>query len=179
MTSSFESIALWNRDRRVIAVLGVFCLAHWAILWRGMFIVDAQYSDEAQSCVVVSLNHVFLNAGFFTSKPYTVHIFVDFSLTKSFLIAMGFDLIILCFTIAALFRQQAHSDLWKLLFRDGLVYFCITFLCNAVPAVRSILIYLQPFMLMDFLYQILNVISLNSASYSFDCYPTESNLFAL
>lgn len=68
MTSSFESIALWNRDRRVIAVLGVFCLAHWAILWRGMFIVDAQYSDEAQSCVVVSLNHVFLNAGFFTSK---------------------------------------------------------------------------------------------------------------
>lgn len=51
-------------------------------------------------------------------------------------IAMGFDFIVLCFTIAALLRQKSHSGLWKLLFQDGLVYFCVTFLCNALPAVR-------------------------------------------
>lgn len=48
---------------------------------------------------------------------------------------MGVDFVVLCFTIAALARQEIHSGLWKLLFKDGLVYFCITFLCNAVPAV--------------------------------------------
>lgn len=50
---------------------------------------------------------------------------------------MGVDFIVLCFTIAALLRQELHSGLWKLLFKDGLVYFCITFLCNAVPAVST------------------------------------------
>ena len=53
---------------------------------------------------------------------------------------MGFDFVVLVFTIAALLRQHAHTDLWKLLFQDGLVYFCITFLCNAVPAVSRILV---------------------------------------
>lgn len=48
---------------------------------------------------------------------------------------MAVDFVVLCFTIAALARQEIHSGLWKLLFKDGLVYFCITFLCNAVPAV--------------------------------------------
>jgi hypothetical protein len=50
-------------------------------------------------------------------------------------IAMGVDFIILCFTITALMKQSLHSGLWKLLFKDGLVYFCVSFLSNAVPAV--------------------------------------------
>ena len=55
---------------------------------------------------------------------------------------MGVDAAVLLLTIIALARQRIHSHLWKLLFQDGLIYFCITFACNAVPAVR-----LYPFFL--------------------------------
>lgn len=57
---------------------------------------------------------------------------------------MGVDFIVLCFTIAALTRQSLRSGLWKLLFQDGLVYFCITFMCNAVPAVRTLIFAFNP-----------------------------------
>ena len=52
---------------------------------------------------------------------------------------MGVDLIVLILTIVALASKKLHSQLWKLLFQDGLVYFCITFLCNAVPAILNVL----------------------------------------
>ena len=52
--------------------------------------------------------------------------------------AMGVDFVTLVFTMFALLKKHhAKSDLWNLLFRDGLVYFVITFACNAVPAVRN------------------------------------------
>ena len=53
---------------KIIIPLGICCLAHWAILWRGMFIVHAVYDDTLQSCVVTTTNHVFLNISFFASK---------------------------------------------------------------------------------------------------------------
>ena len=52
------------------------------------------------------------------------------------LLAMGFDLIILIFTAVALLgRHSARTDLWKLLFQDGLVYFLVSFSTNCIPAV--------------------------------------------
>ena len=52
---------------------------------------------------------------------------------------MGVDFIILGFTMVALLgKHRTRSDLWNLLFRAGLVYFVLTFACNAVPAVRKI-----------------------------------------
>ncbi|KAH8106235.1 hypothetical protein BXZ70DRAFT_426153 [Cristinia sonorae] len=115
-----RTIALWERKPKVVIPLLVLCVAHWAILWRGMFIVRATYDDTEDACTVTATDHIFLNISFFTT--------------------MGFDLIILGFTIASLtWRHRTRSDLWHLLFRDGLVYFVITFLCNAIPAVFNVL----------------------------------------
>lgn len=50
---------------------------------------------------------------------------------------MGFDLIILLFTMLALIPLRRDSGLWNLLFQDGLVYFIIAFFCNALPAVSA------------------------------------------
>jgi hypothetical protein len=51
--------------------------------------------------------------------------------------AMAFDFLILVFTaIALLSRHSTRTDLWRLLFQDGLVYFLISFSTNCVPAVR-------------------------------------------
>jgi hypothetical protein len=49
---------------------------------------------------------------------------------------MAFDFIILVFTAVALLKKHsARTDLWKLLFQDGLVYFLVSFSTNCIPAV--------------------------------------------
>ena len=55
---------------------------------------------------------------------------------------MAFDFTILVLTTIALYRLSyggTRSDLWTLLFRDGLVYFLVTFSFNAVPAILGVL----------------------------------------
>jgi len=115
-----RTIALWNRKKLVMAVLGVLCLAHWGLLYRTMFIVVAEWDPTVGSCVVTQTSPSLLNVTFF----YT----------------MGFDLVILIFSATALLgRHTARTDLWKLLFQDGLVYFLISFSMNCIPAVLNVL----------------------------------------
>ncbi|KIP12849.1 hypothetical protein PHLGIDRAFT_42886, partial [Phlebiopsis gigantea 11061_1 CR5-6] len=114
-----RTAALWNKKRPILVALGVLAIAQWAILWRGMFVVETIFSPEAKGCVILKTNHVFMNISFFTT--------------------MGVDLVVLILTVVALGQKKIHSHLWKLLFQDGLVYFCITFLCNAVPAILNVL----------------------------------------
>lgn len=55
-----------------------------------------------------------------------------------FVLAMGFDLVILVATAVALMRLSARTGLWQLLLKDGLVYFLVSFTANSVPAVCTI-----------------------------------------
>ncbi|KAH0587380.1 hypothetical protein H2248_006177 [Termitomyces sp. 'cryptogamus'] len=115
-----RTIALWERNRIIIASLGTLCLAHWALLYRTMFIVKAAWDIRSQTCMVTATNPSLLNVTFFFT--------------------MGFDLVILIFTAVALLKKHsARTDLWKLLFHDGLVYFLISFSTNCIPAVLNVL----------------------------------------
>lgn len=114
-----RTIAIWERKLKIVIPLCLLCLAHWVLLWRGMFILKTEYSPSQDACVLISNNHVFLNVTFFMT--------------------MGFDLTILVFTMAALVPKKTRSDLWTLLFRDGLVYFIITFCFNALPAILNVI----------------------------------------
>ncbi|TFY65101.1 hypothetical protein EVJ58_g2196 [Rhodofomes roseus] len=114
-----RTIAIWERKMKIVIPLCFLCLCHWVLLWRGMFLLNAQYSSAEGECVLVSSNHVFLNVTFFMT--------------------MGFDLTILVFTVTALVRHKARSDLWSLLFTDGLVYFLTAFCFNALPAILNVL----------------------------------------
>ncbi|PPQ72531.1 hypothetical protein CVT24_004837 [Panaeolus cyanescens] len=60
-----RTIALWERRRSVVIVLGVLCVAHWALLYRTMFIVLAKWDDTANSCVVTQTSPSWLNTTFF------------------------------------------------------------------------------------------------------------------
>jgi len=56
-----------------------------------------------------------------------------------YLTAMGFDFVILVYTFVALTKKHTiRTDLWKLLFRDGLIYFLVTFSANCIPAVSCV-----------------------------------------
>ena len=72
-------IALWERRVSIIIVLGVLCIAHWALLYRTMFIVVSEWEASSKACVVVQTNPSMLNTTFFFSKLtsiyYSSHIF--------------------------------------------------------------------------------------------------------
>ncbi|KAH9938427.1 uncharacterized protein B0H18DRAFT_967113 [Fomitopsis serialis] len=112
-----RTIAIWDRQLKIVIPLCFLCLCHWVLLWRGMFLLNAQYDPTQGACVLLSSNHIFLNVTFFMT--------------------MGFDLTILTFTIAALVKHKARSGLWSLLFTDGLVYFLTAFCFNALPAIPA------------------------------------------
>jgi len=115
-----RTIVLWSRKLSVVIPLGVLCVGHWVLLWRGMFNVKAEWNEEAQACMVSAADPVLLNATFFFT--------------------MGFDFVILAFTAVALFmKHSARTDLWRLLIQDGLGYFLISFTCNCIPAVLAVL----------------------------------------
>ena len=102
-----------------------------------MFIVVAQWDPQAKACVVVQTNPSLLNSTFFFSAS-TVMLCLGgiVHLTSILHLAMGFDLVILISTAAALLaRHSVRTDLWKLLFQDGLVYFIVSFSTNCIPAV--------------------------------------------
>ena len=89
---------------------------------------------------------------------------------------MGVDLIVLLLTVMALARKKMHSHLWKLLFQDGLVYFCVTFLCNSAPA-ASLLALAPGSLTLTLNLQILNVVNLNGESLDLP-YETIQLMFA-
>lgn len=115
-----RTIALWERQKSIVIPLGVLCLAHWALLYRTMFIVTAAWEERTRGCVVTGTNPSLLNSTFFFT--------------------MAFDFIILVFTAVSLLKKHsARTDLWKLLFQDGLVYFLVSFSTNCIPAVLNVL----------------------------------------
>ncbi|KAJ8455231.1 hypothetical protein ONZ45_g19005 [Pleurotus djamor] len=64
-----RTIALWERRIKVIIPLGLLCLGHWAVLYRGMFIVTAVWDPRVNACAVDATNPSLLNVTFFYSKP--------------------------------------------------------------------------------------------------------------
>lgn len=67
-TSLPNRIALWERKKYIMIPLIFLSLAHWGILWRGMFIIDAAWDPVAERCVVMRLDAKFLQTTFFSSK---------------------------------------------------------------------------------------------------------------
>ncbi|RDB17243.1 hypothetical protein Hypma_001766 [Hypsizygus marmoreus] len=112
-----RTIALWERQRTITITLGALCLVHWALLYHTIFAVIAVWDDTLQECVVTAAK-----------------------LNTTFFFTMGFDLIILVLTAVALLRKySARTNLWKLLFQDGLVFFLVSFSTNCIPAVLNVL----------------------------------------
>jgi len=54
-------------------MIPLICLsiAHWGILWRGMFVVSAEWNDTVTACVFVKIDNKFLQTTFFSSQYFT------------------------------------------------------------------------------------------------------------
>lgn len=117
-----------------MAPLLVLALGHWGLLYHGIIIVSAEWSTTENACVVNTANPTFLTVNFFYSA-FCVFLSLPY-FYNLISIALCFDMIILVCTTVALMRNSNRSGLWKLLFRDGLAYWAISFCANAIPAVR-------------------------------------------
>jgi len=52
---------------------------------------------------------------------------------------MSFDLIVLVLATFALVKSPSRSSLWQLLFRQGIIYFLVAFIANAISAIFLVL----------------------------------------
>lgn len=114
-----RTIAIWSRNLMVVIPLGVLALGQWGILLHGVITIHAIYSDAARSCVVTD----------------TLPIFLDLI----YVYTMAYDLIVLLMSSIGLIRTSGRSDLWALLFQDGIVYFVVAFTANCVATVFLLL----------------------------------------
>lgn len=122
ITLMLRTIAVWDRKLPIVATLGTLCLAHCALLFRGMFITSASYSVQSQACVLSALsntNRVFLSVAFWAT--------------------LGFNLTLAVVHVLGLMRTGEQLGVGDLLFREGVIYYLAAFTFNAVPAVFSIL----------------------------------------
>jgi hypothetical protein len=114
---------MWNRNRYLIAFLVILILGHWAILLQ---VATRAYWVPGQGCVAIIKSNVILAAALI----YTT----------------VFDLIILGLTLWKVYRldQTTRSlPLPSLVFRDGVMYFVISFLVNTLGTVSRQDIYLK------------------------------------
>ncbi|KAI0773896.1 hypothetical protein C8Q74DRAFT_1201136 [Fomes fomentarius] len=114
-TLMLRTIAVWERKLPVVVPLVVLCVAHWALLYRGMFLITAQYDPVKQACVVATTKRLFLSTTYFGT--------------------MGFNLVIMVVHIVGLLRRDHSASVWELLFNDGVICYLIAFSGNALPAV--------------------------------------------
>lgn len=123
-----RTIAIWNRSLWVTIPLGLLSAGHWGILLHGMTTVKSRFDSVARACGLDSTgdgNNLFLNL--------------------LYLYTMFIDLVVLVVSTIGLLMTPGRSSLWKLLFRDGIIFFIMAFLSNAFSAVL-LLINLNPAM---------------------------------
>ncbi|QRV76416.1 hypothetical protein RhiJN_04431 [Ceratobasidium sp. AG-Ba] len=116
-----RAIAIWSRSKYIIGGLAVIALGHWTILFINIVTVRSRWEPALNTCVVVGTTNKLLRMVY----TYT----------------MGFDFIVLVVSTVGLMRSGGRqgSDLWKLLFHDGIVYFVVAFLGNTVASVFALL----------------------------------------
>jgi hypothetical protein len=62
----------------IVVTLGAICLAHWGLLYRGMFIVTAAWDNNLKTCVITATNPSLLKITFCISVPLSSGHFMKF-----------------------------------------------------------------------------------------------------
>ncbi|KAG8829906.1 hypothetical protein FRC18_008887 [Serendipita sp. 400] len=124
-----RTIAIWNKNLAVTIPLVLIALGHWSILMYSVTSVRSVYVAEAKTCVVLSTGNQHKNL----------------TLNLVYLYTMFVDLVVLVISTIGLLLTPGRSSLWKLLFKDGIVFFITAFVCNALAA-SVLLLDLNPVM---------------------------------
>ncbi|EIN08352.1 hypothetical protein PUNSTDRAFT_113902 [Punctularia strigosozonata HHB-11173 SS5] len=115
---SIRTIAIWDRHRYITFLVIFLSLGQWAVILQGA-LLRATYIPD-QGCIITE------------AKTGLIAI--------SFIYTMAFDFLIMCLnTWRLLPYPQGGWTVTKLLFRDGMIYFAISFLGNLAASVVMLL----------------------------------------
>ncbi|KAG8947246.1 hypothetical protein FRC03_001137 [Tulasnella sp. 419] len=120
-----RTFAVWNVDLKIVIPCSVVAVGHWTLLGYDTIAYWSTWNPETGNCIPTARSSSFLLAA-----PYVYTI--------------TFDLLILCLTTAGLIINTPDSrgtHLWQLLFRDGLAFFFIVTIANALPTIFILLEY--------------------------------------
>ena len=105
-----------------------------------MTIVRSVFSPDSHSCILISTgdaNNLNLNLLYLYSKQATRNPL--FPGSNKVFIAMFVDLVVLVLSTIGLLLTPGRSSLWKLLFKDGVVFVLLAFWSNAAATVMLLL----------------------------------------
>jgi hypothetical protein len=114
----FRTIAIWNKNWFVMIPLILISLGHWSILMYSVTSVHSAFVPELKTCVVLSTGNQHKNL----------------ALNLVYLYTMFVDLTVLVISTIGLLLTPGRSSLWKLLFKDGIIFFITAFIANALAA---------------------------------------------
>ncbi|GJE94556.1 hypothetical protein PsYK624_107260 [Phanerochaete sordida] len=115
---AIRTMALWSQNMYIVVPLVIIILGHWSLILQGALLKAAWVPE--QGCVITQTNNTVLAA--------------------TFIYGMCFDLVVLVLTAAKLaFQRGQRSQLMKMLFRDGLIYFVIAFVASLLATTFMLL----------------------------------------
>ena len=127
-----RTIAICERKWIVIIPLTLISLGQWALFYHSMVTLDSQWQPCREFLHITgtsSINVVYLYSEFRRVAPHPCH-------THSHIpSAVSFNVLILALTTTGLLLAPARSNLWHLLFADGIIYFIATLSVNILAAV--------------------------------------------
>ena len=139
-----RTIAVWNRNPRIVVPLILASLGQWGMLIHGIVTIRSQWSDVEGTCVVQTVSPKFMEVIFMycESSPQS-SLFPSRHMGQNEILmsnaAVLFDLVVLVLTTTGLYLSPARSSLWQLLFRQGIIYFVAAFVANMIPSIFLLL----------------------------------------
>ena len=116
-------MAVWEKKWYIVGPLIALSLGHWSLLFHGVVIVPKWIPGEG--CVIISTNSKILSA--------------------TFIYGMSLDFIILVLTAAKLGRPSIpKSRLVNMMYADGLYYFFIAYVNEALVDPKGLLTSFHP-----------------------------------
>jgi hypothetical protein len=115
---SLRTMAVWSQNKYLVTFLVLVILGHWSLLLHGILLTAVWVPGTG--CVISGTNNRIL--------------------AISFIYSMVFDFVVLCLTAFKLLSPRTgRSQLVKLIFQDGLIYFLIAFLANLLATIFMLL----------------------------------------
>ncbi|THH30669.1 hypothetical protein EUX98_g3523 [Antrodiella citrinella] len=123
---SLRTMAIWNMSLYIVVPLVLLILGHWSLILQGVLLKAVWV--EGTGCVITKADNTVLAA--------------------TFIYSMCLDLTVLVLSAVKLFSRRGSSQIVKLLFKDGLIFFMIaffsnllatTFMCLNLNAIMSII----------------------------------------
>ncbi|OCH85027.1 hypothetical protein OBBRIDRAFT_740612 [Obba rivulosa] len=116
---SIRTMAIWSQSPWIVAPLVFVIMGHWALILQGV-LLKAQWIPGS-GCAITHTNNTILAATFIYSMCFDALIFLLSAWKLSFK------------------RAGGRSQLMKMLFKDGLIYFLVAFGANLIATIFMLL----------------------------------------